>query len=256
MRISILISILLLSAGCRDHESASETGVPKEIAAISRMAILESRIKVLESEVKSLRIDQLHIKNLATTNIIINARADDNTNTESITFNAINDMVASALEQRIGTPHQIETIFEETIQDQMAAYEQRKGQIVQEEIERKREEEKQRREERDQQREKELQEREKRRFETYASVLNINENDYTRLREIENQTRQTMYETIHKMREDGGYTPKNYEEAMIYIKSQHDESLRQILSGDQLNTYKEQYGTSFSYGGHMGGRFR
>lgn len=214
----------------------------------------------LEAQVKELKTEQARASSRVVTNIIINTSADGSSNVQAVTYAALTEMVHAALESKIGSPEQVEAIFQSTVEQEMAAYESRVEAEKQAEIERKlaeaeqkRKETEQKRKEHEEQRELERQEQEQRRFETYAAVLNVNGEQYQQIKVIEDQTRQTMWDTMRKMRSDGGYTPKNYQEVITYIKTQQTEALKEILDANQLNAYNENYGQASSFGHGFGG---
>ncbi len=233
----LAFALLTLAFGCGKQVEVPEASSVMD--QIDRMAALEARIKELESTVKTLRIEQLHAEpNAAHKAIAIST--DDNKTTE-LSFKALEQMVSVAVEQRIGTPQQIESIFAETVEEQMTSYEVRKAQEEVLEKETKQEEAKERRAEWEERRKVEREKQEASRFETYTTALNINEEQYQTLRVLEDAAWKTTWETMSKMRKDGGYTPKNYSEAITHIKTQHTESVKEILDENQFQTYKEQY---------------
>ncbi|OVE76054.1 hypothetical protein BVX97_02435 [bacterium E08(2017)] len=248
MKRLISVLALLLLAGCSD--TAQKPGdAESAIEHAVKIAELEARIKELESEVVYLQDTQSALEGRVKSNIVINASIDG-TNTAEISLSTIKEMLNAALEENIGTPTQIQSIFQEAVLSEMAAYEQR----IQLEKEQEEEEAKQRRAEREKQREEERQAREARKFETYATMLNINQDEYQKLREIEDNTRSSMRETMRTMYKDGGYTPKNYQEAMGFIREQHNNSVKEVLDDTQFKTYQEQNDSIWSHMGFGGGR--
>jgi hypothetical protein len=206
---------------------------------IDRMATLEARIKELESTVTALRVEQLHAKSNAV--IIEVAASDDKSAPQRLSYSTIDQMVTAAIEQRIGTSDQIDAIFAETVQEQMTSFEVRKAQEEVLEKERKQTAAKERRAEWEERRKVEREKQETSRFETYTTALNIDKEQYDTLKTLEDSTWKTTWETMSTMRKDGGYTPKNYTEAMTHIKTQHSESVKEVLDENQFKTYKEQY---------------
>lgn len=147
-------------------------------------------------------------------------------------------LVQAAIDERIGDQETVQDVFEEVVQEEIAALEERKQKEEEEEQER-------RREERDRQRA----EWEERQFTSFADNLALSDEQREAVKYVRDETRTAMRDTMSEMREEGSYTPGDYREVFTLIRSNENAVMQKLLTEGQYNTFTNEYH------GHIGGGF-
>jgi len=136
----------------------------------------------------------------------------------------INEMVATQIDERIGTQDEIDAIMAETIQDELKAAEARKE-----------EERQQRREQWRQDAEKRRKEWEQNQADKLAEELNLNDTQQEQIQAANETMRNDLREAVQNLRSNGNWSAVGT--TMAEIRQANNDRMKEIMSEEQYSSY-------------------
>lgn len=161
--------------------------------------------------------------------------------TEAIIAARVNDMVDDAVTDKVGTPEDIEAVFEDVVQDELAAAEERREAARTKQREERRKAWEERRKQRDQQR-----------LDSLAEALSLSESQKDRVAEVETRSREQIRAMMTEMRESGNFSMSAFRESTETIRAANNEAASEHLSDEQMETYKTRQEDELSFFNYMG----
>jgi len=253
--IAVVVSALY---GCR--KPAPEPVPPTNTTAAvmedyaARLARLEQQQSALMAAVQALREPRAESSpavepDAAPPRAAVRSEAVSLERIKAIMTEQVRDVVQATIDERIGDRQSIQAVFQEVVEEEVAAFEEKRQREEEEAAQRRQEE-----------RERERAEREEQRFNAFAEALGLSESQQESVRLISDNTRDTIRQVMSEMREDGGYAREDYRTAMGLIQTDQHEAMSKVLSEEQQKRYLEEYegriGGRFGGWGFRGGRSR
>ena len=237
-----VVALGCLGSGCRPKTDTSPNGV-SELNA--RLAAQEQRLVQLEAETEALKVKLAAAPRApatATRSFVATNAPDLRTQVNAPDLQAqvealvnarvgaaVASEVARQVDGRLGSEKEIDTIFRQTVDEQMTAYEKRQQEAREEEQRKQREEW-----------EKQRAEVEKHQWDQIRTDLGLNEIQTTQLKEVSQQARQTIRDTFRTLRDQGTATPEQFRQQADAFKTSYEASLQQVLTPEQLEAYRNQ----------------
>lgn len=256
MALALIAGFIFLS-GCRDDDDALQELSERVGALDSRVQELEASNRAAGTEIARLQKAAAEVPATAAqppaasielppqaapavaANSALLARI------ESLVSARVTEAVASALDARLGTKQDIEAVFEDVVQEEITALEERKRKAEEEQRQRRREEYEERR-----------QEREEQRLAALSEELQLSEQQQARMREITQNTRTIMQATFAQMREDGIFGREDFRKVVAEVVAETETAMQGVLTEEQYKAYQESENRprSFLFGRRDGRR--
>jgi hypothetical protein len=139
-------------------------------------------------------------------------------------------VVQQTLDQRLGSEAEIDKIFQETVTEQMTAYEARKVAEREAEREKQRQEWEQRRQEWD-----------KRQWDSLKTELALNDVQTEQFKALNDGVRDSIRATMETMREQGGeMDPAKIKDLATKMRADYETRLKGVLTAEQITAYRER----------------
>jgi hypothetical protein len=230
------ILLTALALGCFGCRPTPETASPGTKELTDRLAAQEQRLAQLEVDTRVLKAKlEEKVRPITITNALpliapaepaVSARLDA----------VVASEVARQVENKIGSDQDVETIFRQAVEEQMAAYDKRQRDAREEELRKQRAEAEVQRIAAEKQRA----EAEEKRWAQVQGDLGLNESQTAQLREMSQQTRQAIREAFDTMRAQGDFSPAQAHQQAEAVRTNYEAQLSQILTAEQLEAYHNE----------------
>ncbi|MBT3294088.1 MAG: hypothetical protein HN919_12085 [Verrucomicrobia bacterium] len=155
---------------------------------------------------------------------------------EALLADQVGVIVQDTIAHTVGTPADIEVVVGEVVEEELAAADKRREEARTLEREKRREEWAQRRRDRDAERLEEL-----------ATELSLNDWQKQSVSEVETATRDQIRAKMTEMREAGNFDMQAFRDVATSLRETNNTAVAEILTADQLTTYKERQESEFGF---------